>query len=79
MLLNNDLVGKKVAVLGLAFKANREDVRYSLAITFIERALEAGAFVKAYDPIAMHSMKLVFPNIDYGKSLYDTVNVLMQW
>ena len=84
-LLQGDLVGKKVAVLGLAFKANTDDVRYSPAITFIERALASGAIVKAYDPIAMHSMQVVFPDIYYGSSLYDTVKdadavvILTEW
>ncbi len=84
-LMGNDLVGKKIAVLGLAFKANTDDVRYSPAITFIERILEAGAYVRAYDPIAIHTMKEVFPHIEYGNSIYDTVKdadavaILTEW
>ncbi len=84
-LLGNNLVGKKIAVLGLAFKANTNDVRYSPAMTFIKKALEAGARIRAYDPIAMNSMKEVFPGIEYGSSLYDTVKgadavvVLTEW
>lgn len=84
-LMNYDVCGKKIALLGLSFKANTDDVRYSPAITFIERALEAGALVRAYDPIAMNAMKLVFPGIEYGTSLYDAVKgadavvVLTEW
>jgi UDPglucose 6-dehydrogenase len=71
--LGETVKDKKIAVLGLAFKANTDDIRYSPAITTINLLLEHGATVKAYDPIAMPNMKHVFPDITYGKNPYDTV------
>ena len=65
-LMQYNLEGKTVAVLGLAFKANTDDVRYSPAITMIENLTKAGAHVKAYDPEAIHTMKKVLPSIEYG-------------
>jgi len=70
---NQTLVDKTIAVLGLAFKANTDDIRYSPAITTITELLNAGAIVKAYDPIAMPNMSQLFPQIIYGDSVYSTV------
>jgi UDPglucose 6-dehydrogenase len=57
--------GKKVAVLGLAFKGGTDDIRESPAIPLIERLLEAGAHVRAYDPEAMGRMQERFPPVEY--------------
>jgi len=79
------IAGKIVAVLGLAFKAHTDDVRYSPAITTIQMLLEKGATVKAYDPIAMPNMKYIFPDIIYGNTLYETIQdvdaiiILTEW
>ena len=70
---NQDLMGKTVAVLGLAFKANTDDIRYSPAITTIELLLEQGALVRAYDPVATENMRRVFPDIHYSKTIYEAV------
>lgn len=50
---NGDVRDKTITILGLAFKANTDDVRYSSALVIVERLVEAGANVKAYDPEAM--------------------------
>ena len=50
---NVDLYGKTIAVLGLAFKKNSDDIRHSIAIKNILKMLELGAKVKVYDPKAM--------------------------
>ena len=55
------LQGKTIAVLGLAFKANTDDVRYSPSITVINELLAQGAKVQAYDPAAEKTMQFVFP------------------
>lgn len=72
-LLDYSLQGKTIAILGLAFKNNTDDIRYSPAITTIELLLDKGAHVKAYDPAAIANMKTVFPQIDYETSLYDAL------
>lgn len=56
----SDLKGKHVAVLGLAFKANTDDTRYSPALVLIEQLEQAGAVVHAYDPEAMEHTKRHF-------------------
>jgi UDPglucose 6-dehydrogenase len=69
--LGEDLAGKRVAVLGLAFKANTDDVRYSPSIKTIELLQQQGAEVRAYDPIAIDNMRKIFPELDYFNSPYD--------
>jgi len=84
-LLDNDLKAKTIGILGMAFKANTDDVRYSPAIAIIEKIKNAGGHVKAYDPAAMLNMRKVFPDIEYADSLYevsdgaDAIVVLTEW
>ena len=54
---NGDLSGKTVALWGLAFKPNTDDIREAPALYIIERLLAAGAKVRAYDPEAMNNVK----------------------
>lgn len=62
------LEGKKIAVLGLAFKNDTDDIRESRAIPVIAELLRLGAKVSAYDPMAMDGMKKIFPTINFFKS-----------
>jgi UDPglucose 6-dehydrogenase len=72
---NNKLEGKKIALWGLAFKPNTDDIREAPALDLIEAFLAAGATVAAYDPEAMSNMKQVFGDkIAYVESLYDALN-----
>lgn len=64
-LLNNDVRGKTIGILGLAFKADTDDVRCSPAIQTIKLLIAHGARIKAYDPAGMDNMKLILPNITY--------------
>ncbi len=60
------LKGKKVAVLGLSFKPNTDDLREAASITVIRELLQEGASITAYDPIAIENAKKIFGNaIDY--------------
>lgn len=83
--LQEDLAGKTVAVLGLAFKAGTDDVRYSPAIRTIELLQELGANVVAYDPVAAENMRMIFPDIVYYSSPYhaavdaDAVIIMTDW
>ena len=74
LLLDNEIQGKTIAILGLAFKNNTDDIRYSPAITTIELLLDKGALIKAYDPAAMDNMSKLFPQLKYENSLYDAIN-----
>jgi UDPglucose 6-dehydrogenase len=68
-----DLKGKRIAVLGLAFKNDTDDIRESRAIPVIGSLLAEGARVAAYDPMAAGHMKTVYPNIEYYKSADDAL------
>ncbi len=63
-----DLGGKKVAVLGLAFKPGTDDIRKSPAIPIIRELKDSGASVVGYDPEAMGNMREVYPDIEYAGS-----------
>ncbi len=60
-----DLDGKKIAVLGLAFKNDTDDIRESRSIPVIKELLENGAIVHAYDPMANENMRKLFGDIQY--------------
>lgn len=63
-----DLSGKRVAVLGLAFKNDTDDARESRSITVIDELQRRGANVVAHDPKANNSMSKIFPKIEYCTS-----------
>jgi UDPglucose 6-dehydrogenase len=63
-----DVTGKRVAVLGLAFKPGTDDIRNSRAIPVIEGLQARGAAVVAYDPVATAAMRERFPGIAYADS-----------
>jgi UDPglucose 6-dehydrogenase len=65
---HSDLAGRRVAVLGLAFKPGTDDVRNSRAIPLIEALDERGADVVAYDPVANENMRDRFPEVTYADS-----------
>ncbi|MCK5224493.1 UDP-glucose/GDP-mannose dehydrogenase family protein [Candidatus Calescamantes bacterium] len=70
-----DLKGKKIAVWGLAFKDNTDDVRESPALDIIPWLLNDGAEVFAYDPIAQENAAVLLPeSVNYVKDAYDTLN-----
>ncbi len=62
------LSGKRVAVLGLAFKNDTDDIRESRAIPVIRHLKEEGAVIAAYDPMATENMKKIFPDLEYAES-----------
>jgi len=65
--------GKRVAVLGLAFKANTDDIRFAPALEVIRRLLEEGAQVHASDPQAVARAKSVFPQVAYFEDPYEAL------
>jgi len=72
-LFDGNINNRKIAVLGLAFKANTDDVRESSAIDIIKDILGNGGIVNAYDPIANNEMSKIFHDIKYFNNLYDAV------
>ena len=82
------LRGKRLAALGLAFKGNTDDIRESPALDIIQRLLDAGASVTAYDPAAMERSREVLPpseKLKYASGIYeaaqdaDAVLILTDW
>ncbi|MFA5771225.1 MAG: UDP-glucose/GDP-mannose dehydrogenase family protein [Thermoplasmata archaeon] len=69
-----NLKNSKVAVLGLSFKGNTNDVRESRAIPIISALIKEGAHVIAYDPVAMPNMKKIFKEIKYVDSIDDALD-----
>ena len=67
-----DLKGKIIAVWGLAFKPNTDDIREAPALEVINRLLEAGATVRAFDPEAMENVQAVYGDkIQFVQSKYE--------
>ena len=65
--------GKRVAVLGLAFKANTDDIRFAPALEVIRRLLDEGAEVHATDPEAITKTTPLFPGVHYHQDPYETL------
>ena len=65
--------GKRVAVLGLAFKANTDDIRFAPALEVMRRLLEEGAEIQATDPEAIARTKTIFPQVAYFEDPYEAL------
>jgi UDPglucose 6-dehydrogenase len=80
-----DLKGKKIAVWGLSFKPNTDDIRESPSLEIIGKLLGAGASVAAYDPVAMAAAKELLPDVGYADDPYavaegaDALAVVTDW
>src|SRR5690606_4060726 len=84
--MGGDIQGKTIAILGLTFKANTEDMRDSPSLVIIPELLKRGAILRAYDPQGMHEARqVVKENIIWCKDEYDAsgdadaVVVLTEW
>ena len=69
-----DVQGKKIAVLGLTFKPNTDDMRDSPSLDIIPLLQKAGATIKAFDPQGMEEAKLLLKDIVYGRDPYEIMN-----
>ena len=70
-----DLKGKRIAVWGLAFKPDTDDIREAPALYLIEKLLEDGAEICAYDPEAMDNVKSELgTDIQYAANEYDVLH-----
>ncbi len=83
--LGGNLRGKTVAVLGLTFKPNTDDMREAPAIALITALRDMGAAVRAYDPAGMEQAKPLLPDIAYADSAYtcaqgaDALVIVTEW
>jgi UDPglucose 6-dehydrogenase len=67
-----DIRGKTIAVLGLSFKPNTNDMREAPSVALVENLLKGGAKVRAFDPVAMEdAMKIFGKRVQYAKDAYD--------
>ena len=64
--------GKTIAILGLAFKPETDDMRDSPAIPIVKGLQKLGATIRAYDPQAMENCKSIFENVTYCEDAYAT-------
>ncbi len=72
--LNGEVRGKTVAILGLAFKPETDDMRDSPTIPLIEGLQKQGAMIRAYDPGAIENSKKIFTNVTYCNDAYETAD-----
>lgn len=71
---NNDIKGKTIAMWGLSFKPQTDDMREAPSLVIIKKLIEAGAKVKAYDPIAMKEAKhMIGDIITYSDDQYEAL------
>lgn len=79
------LRGKTVAVLGLTFKPNTDDMRDAPSIALITALQDMGAIVRAYDPVGMEQAKQILPDITYCSGPYvaaegaDALAIVTEW
>jgi UDPglucose 6-dehydrogenase len=77
--------GKKIAIWGLAFKPNTDDVRFAPSIALVQSLVNEGAQVRAYDPEAMEKAKSALPDIAYCSNPYeaadgaDAIVIVTEW
>jgi UDPglucose 6-dehydrogenase len=67
------LAGKRIAVLGLAFKPNTDDMRGASSLVLAARLQAEGALVRAYDPVAEAEARKIMPDLDYADSVLDVI------
>lgn len=77
--------GKRLAVLGLSFKPNTDDMRFAPSLDIIPALQKLGVSVCAYDPVAIPESKKIFKGISYSKTAYDACDgadallILTEW
>jgi UDPglucose 6-dehydrogenase len=83
--LGGDLKGKRIGVLGLAFKPNTDDMREAPSIPLIKALVERGAEVSAFDPVAREQAERVFDGIHFASDAYeaaadaDALVIVTEW
>lgn len=71
---NNELNGKRIAIWGLAFKPETDDMREATSLVMIQKLIESGCKVRVYDPVAMNECKRRIGDVvEYATDMYDAV------
>ena len=83
--MGGDVKDKTIAILGLAFKPNTDDMRDAPSLTIIPRLQDAGATIQAYDPEAMEEAASLLSDVTYTEGVYeciencDAVVIITEW
>lgn len=83
--MGGDVTGKTIAILGLAFKPDTDDMRDAPSLTIIPRLQAAGATIRAYDPESMKEAKELLSDVTYTEGAYeaidgaDAVVIITEW
>ena len=81
----NGVKGKTLAILGLSFKPNTDDMREAPSVYIIKKLMLLGAKIKAFDPIAMENAKTIISKLTFGRNVQDTAKdadalvILTEW
>jgi UDPglucose 6-dehydrogenase len=73
-LMAGEIKGKQVAVLGLSFKPETDDMREAPSVDIIRALIEKGARVRAYDPVAAEQARRVLPDVEYAPDEYEAAD-----
>ena len=83
--LGGSAEGKRIALLGLAFKPNTDDMRDAPSLPLVKSLLEQGASISAYDPVAVDNARKLLPGVEFAKNAYaaakdaDALVVVTEW
>jgi UDPglucose 6-dehydrogenase len=83
--VGGDLSGRTVAVLGLSFKPETDDMRDAPSVDIVRGLLERGAAVRAFDPVAMAPAAKLLPEVTFAKDAYhacegaEVVVIVTEW
>jgi UDPglucose 6-dehydrogenase len=83
--IGGDLSGKRIGVLGLAFKPNTDDMREAPSIPLVKALVDRGAEVSAFDPVAREQAERVLAGIDFANDAYaaasgaDALVIVTEW
>jgi len=83
--LDGEVSGKRIGVLGLAFKPNTDDMREAPSIPIVKALVERGAKVSAYDPVAREQAEKIFSGVEFANDAYaaadgaDALVIVTEW
>ena len=83
--MGGEVQGKRIAILGLAFKQNTDDMRDAPSIPLVNSLIEQGAVISAYDPVATENARKLMPGAEFTRNAYeaakdaDALVVVTEW